>query len=126
VANEVKELAQAAARATEDITARVHTTQQDAGAAGAAIGEITNVIDQVSEIQVVISAALEEQTATTNEIVRSVSEVAAGSTDIAANVAGIAGAASETTTSADHAAEAADGVARIAADLTAAIATFKV
>jgi len=126
VANEVKELAQAAARATEDITDRVQTTQDDAGAAGVAIGEITTVIDQVNQIQLIISAALEQQSATTSEIIRSVTEVSAGSIDIAANVAGIAAAASDTTTGADHAAQAADGVARIAADLSAAITTFRV
>jgi len=61
VANEVKELAQAAARATEDISARVETTQADVEAAVAAINEITTVVGQINDIQVVISAAVEEQ-----------------------------------------------------------------
>ena len=126
VANEVKDLAQAAARATDDITVRVNVTQADAGAAGVAISEIMTVIEQVNQIQAVIAAALEQQSATTSEIVRSVGEVSAGSTDIAATVAGIASAATDTTTSAGQAAEAADGVARIAAELSTAIATFRV
>jgi methyl-accepting chemotaxis protein len=124
VANEVKELAQAAARATEDISSRVETTQADVQAAVAAISEITSVVAQINDIQLVISAAVEEQTATTGEMVRNVAEVSTGSTEIAANITGIAGAASETTTSAGQTAQAAEELSRIAADLNSSVATF--
>jgi methyl-accepting chemotaxis protein len=124
VANEVKELAQATARATEDIAARVETTQSDVEASVAAINEITAVVRQINDIQVVISAAVEEQTATTSEMVRNVHEVSTGSNEIAANVTGIASAASETTASAGQTAEAAEELARIAAELNSAVAVF--
>jgi methyl-accepting chemotaxis protein len=126
VANEVKELAQAAARATEDIAGRVETTQADVKASVAAINEITTVVRQINDIQVVISAAVEEQTATTSEMIHNVNEVAAGTNEIAANVTGIATAASETTTSAGQTASAAEELARIAADLSSAVASFTV
>ena len=126
VANEVKELAQAAARATEDIAGRVETTQADVQASVAAINEITAVVRQINDIQVVISAAVEEQTATTSEMVRNVNEVSAGSSEIAANVTGIASAASETTASAGQTAQAAEELARIAAELNSSIAVFTV
>jgi methyl-accepting chemotaxis protein len=124
VASEVKELAQAAARATEDIAARVEATQADVTDAVTAIGEITEVIAQINDIQVIISAAVEEQSATTSEMVRNVTEVATGSGEIAANVSGIAGAAGETTASAGQTAQAAEELARIAAELNRAVASF--
>ncbi len=46
VANEVKELAQETARATEDIARRVEAIQADTGGAVAAIGRIGEVIGQ--------------------------------------------------------------------------------
>jgi methyl-accepting chemotaxis protein len=125
VANEVKELAQAAARATEDISARVETTQADVEAAVAAINEITTVVAQINDIQVVISSAVEEQAATTNEMVRNVAEVSAGSNEIAANVNGIATAASETTTSSAQTAQAAEELSQVAAALNAAVGGFQ-
>ena len=82
VANEVKELAKQTADATDDIAARVTTIQGDAQAAGGAIAEIATVIDRINEIQATIASAVEEQTATTNEIGRSVSEAATGATEI--------------------------------------------
>ncbi|MBO9523031.1 MAG: methyl-accepting chemotaxis protein [Nocardioidaceae bacterium] len=126
VANEVKDLAQAASRASEDIATRVESTQADAQASADAIGEITTWIRQINEIQVTIAAAVEEQTATTNETVRNVHEVSSGSSEIAANVAGIAGAAAETTSGATHTAQAAEELARIATDLNTAVAAFSV
>jgi methyl-accepting chemotaxis protein len=126
VANEVKELAQAAARATEDISARVDATQADVQASVEAINEITEVVRQINDIQLVISAAVEEQTATTSEMVRNVNEVSTGSNEIASNVTGIATAAGETTSSAAQTAQAAEELARIAADLNAAVAVFTV
>jgi methyl-accepting chemotaxis protein len=124
VANEVKELAQAVGRATEDISARVETTQSDVTASIQAINEITSVIGQINDIQVVISAAVEEQTATTDEMVRNVAEVSAGSNEITSNVTGIANAAGETTVSAAETAQAAEQLAMIAAELKAAVGVF--
>ncbi|UQX89584.1 methyl-accepting chemotaxis protein [Jatrophihabitans telluris] len=125
VANEVKELAQAAARATDDISERVATTQSDVQAAVTAIAEITVVVQQINDIQVVISSAVEEQTATTNEMVRNISDVAAGSSEIAMNITGIATAAAETSSSAVETSQAAIELSRIAADLNTAVNNFR-
>ena len=88
VAGEVKELAQQTARATEDITSRVAATQADAHAAAEAIGEIGEVIARIDALQATIAAAVEEQSATTAEMVRNVTEVSSGSRQIAVNVGG--------------------------------------
>lgn len=124
VAGEVKELAQAAARASDDVAARVAATQSDVEAAVAALTEITGVITQINDIQGVISGAVEEQSATTNEMVRNISEVSDGSEEIASNVTGIASAARETTTGAAQTAQAADELARVAAHLNQSVGTF--
>ncbi|WP_336033952.1 methyl-accepting chemotaxis protein, partial [Geodermatophilus sp. FMUSA9-8] len=64
VANEVKELAQETAKATEDIARRVQAIQGDTTAAVTAIGEISSIVAQISDRQTTIASAVEEQTAT--------------------------------------------------------------
>ena len=79
VASEVKELAQETARATEDISRRVEAIQADTAGAVDAIGQISSVIGEINDFQATIAAAVEEQTATTNEMNRNVAEAASGS-----------------------------------------------
>ncbi len=86
VANEVKDLAQETAKATEDIGHRVEQIQVDTEAAVAAISEISAIISQINDTQATIASAVEEQTATTNEMGRNVAEAAAGAGDIARGV----------------------------------------
>ena len=76
VATEVKELAQETAKATSDITTRVAGIQEGANAAAAAIDEISQVINRVSEIAAVIAGAVAEQDATSAEISNSITSVA--------------------------------------------------
>ncbi len=86
VANEVKELAKATAGATQDISRKVAAIQEDTKAAVDAIAEMSTVITKISEISSTIAAAVEEQTATTNEIGKSVTQAACGSETIAKNI----------------------------------------
>src|SRR4029079_18201927 len=78
VASEVKDLAQETARATEDISRRVDAIQTDTEGAVTAIDQISQVISRINEFQTTIASAVEEQTATTSEMNRSVSEAATG------------------------------------------------
>ncbi len=96
VANEVKELAKETAKATEDIGQRVETIQVDTKRAVVAIGEITEIIRRINEIQTAIAGAVEEQSATTNEMSRSGSEAARATSEIASNVTSVAQAARDT------------------------------
>ncbi len=89
VAGEVKELAQQTARATEDVTTRVAAIREDTDGAVEAIQAITDAIDRVSDFQRAIAAAVEQQTATTDEMRRSVSSAAGGSGAIAASIDGV-------------------------------------
>jgi methyl-accepting chemotaxis protein len=124
VANEVKELAQETARATEDISRRIEAIQADTGEAVVAIGEISEIIAQISDTQTTIASAVEEQTATTNEMSRNVTEAATGSTDIARTITGVAQAATENTAAASSTSQAAEDLARMAADMQALVGRF--
>jgi methyl-accepting chemotaxis protein len=125
VANEVKELAQETARATEDIARRVETIQGDTGGAVDAIGEISAIITTINDHQVTIASAVEEQTATTNEMSRNVAEASSGSGDIATNIAGVATAAGSTTTTVQQTSLAVEELARMAADMRQEISRFR-
>ncbi|WP_380170451.1 methyl-accepting chemotaxis protein [Kineococcus sp. DHX-1] len=124
VAGEVKELAGQTARATEQIVARIGSTQTDAADAAAAITEITEVIARIDGLQATIAAAVEEQSATTSEMVRNVTEVSTGSQEIALNISGIAAAAGEATTGATRTATTAAEVSTAAAELDTLVGSF--
>ncbi|GJD80164.1 methyl-accepting chemotaxis protein [Methylobacterium gregans] len=96
VAAEVKELANQTARATEEIGRQIGQIQGSTGQAVTAIGSITERIRDLSGVANAIAAAVEEQTAATQEIVRNVSQAAAGTSEVTTNVAGVAGSATET------------------------------
>jgi len=125
VANEVKELAAETARATDDIARRVEAIQHDSTGAATAITEIGQVINAIHETQGTIAAAVEEQTATTNEISRSVTEAAAGTTAIAGDAVQASQAASATQTGADGTAQAATSLAGLATELDLLVQRFR-
>ncbi|MGY2065848.1 methyl-accepting chemotaxis protein [Blastococcus sp. SYSU DS0619] len=124
VANEVKELAQETAKATEDIARRVLAIQGDTGAAVEAIAEISQIVAQISDRQTTIASAVEEQTATTNEMSRSVQEAAGGTTQIAENISGVSSAADSTTQALTQTRTAVDELSRMAADLRTTVGQF--
>jgi methyl-accepting chemotaxis protein len=86
VANEVKELAKQTASATEDIRAQVAGMQGNTQQAVKAIDEIVQIINEINSISGNIAAAVEEQTATTNEISKNVGDAARGANEVSRNV----------------------------------------
>jgi methyl-accepting chemotaxis protein len=122
VANEVKELAKATAKATEDISQKIEAIQADTRGAVSAISQITAIIAQINDIQSTIASAVEEQTATTNEISRNVAEAAKGSSDITQNITGVAEAARDAARGAAGTQEAAAGLNRVAGELRSLVA----
>ncbi|NKX92963.1 methyl-accepting chemotaxis protein [Sanguibacter hominis ATCC BAA-789] len=124
VASEVKDLAQETARATEDIARKVEAIQADTDNAVHAITEISGVIAKINDYQLTIASAVEEQTATTNEMSRSVSEAATGSGDIAQNINGVAHAATTTSDVVAQSTTAVDELARLSADLREKVSGF--
>ena len=124
VANEVKELAQETAKATEDIAKRVLAIQGDTTAAVAAIEEISTIVAQISDRQTTIASAVEEQTATTSEMSRSVQEAAGGTGEIALNITGVSSAADSTTQALTQTQTAVDELSRMASDLRTSVGRF--
>jgi methyl-accepting chemotaxis protein len=125
VAQEVKDLAQETARATEDIGNRVSAIRGDTDAAVATIARISSVIGQVGELQSTIAAAVAEQVATTEDMSRSVSHAAAGSSEIADTVGGVATATEVTQEGVAGTVQAVQELARMASDMHAVVSRFR-
>ncbi|MGA3107025.1 MAG: methyl-accepting chemotaxis protein [Terriglobales bacterium] len=126
VANEVKELAKQTAKATEDISHKITAIQADTKGAVSAIATVGGVINQINEISSTIAAAVEEQSATTNEMTRNAGEAATGAADISANIAAVAQAAEGTSTRARDSEMAAQEMAEVAAHLSSLMRQFKI
>jgi methyl-accepting chemotaxis protein len=124
VAGEVKELASETARATEDIARRVEAIQVDTAGAVAAIGEISAIIASINDYQLTIASAVEEQTATTNEMSRGVQEAAMGSSEIASNITGVATSADASAHVLSQMGDSVSELARLSADLRTRVETF--
>ncbi|HKV74420.1 MAG TPA: methyl-accepting chemotaxis protein [Gemmatimonadales bacterium] len=126
VANEVKELAKETARATEEISGKIEAIQGDTGRAVSAIRTIAEIVNRISDIQTTIASAVEEQTATTNEIGRNVTEAAKGSAEIAEGISAVAQAARDTTDGAATGRKSTQELARMAAELHSLVARFRI
>ncbi|MBI1853912.1 MAG: GAF domain-containing protein [Planctomycetes bacterium] len=125
VANEVKDLAKETAKATEDISQKIDSIQADMRGAVDAIGQISSIIDRINDIQSAIASAVEQQTATTNEIGHNVSEAAEGTAEIARNITGVAQAAQSTSTGASDTQRASVELARMATQLRNLVGQFR-
>ena len=124
VANEVKELAKETGKATEDISLKIEAIQSDMSAAVVAIGQISSIIDRINDLQSAIAGAVEEQTATTQEIGRALGEAARGSTEITHHINGVAQAAQGTSSGATELQRAAQELRRLSTDLEARVTRF--
>jgi methyl-accepting chemotaxis protein len=89
-----------------------------------AIREIGAIITRINDIQTVIAGAVEEQTATTNEMSRNLSGAARGSSDINDNIAGVARVAQATSESTENSGKATAELARMASDLRRLVSRF--
>lgn len=94
VANEVKELAKQTSQATEEIRQQVESIQINTQSSMNAIHVVVSVIDEINTLNSNIAAAVEEQTATTNEISRNVVGVASSARGVSGSVEQMAQAAS--------------------------------
>jgi methyl-accepting chemotaxis protein len=99
VATEVKELAKQTADATEDIRNRIEGIQSSTQEVVVSIGEISEVISEVSTVSQTIASAVEEQSVTTKEIARNVTQTSDAATTVSTGVAESASASKEITQS---------------------------
>jgi len=124
VAGEVKELAQETARATEDIARRVEAIQDDTSSAVTAIGQISSIIASINDYQLTIASAVEEQTATTNEMSRGVNDAAQGAESISQNLNGVASSAARSTAVLEDMGESLAQLAELSAGLRSQVDMF--
>jgi methyl-accepting chemotaxis protein len=124
VASEVKDLAQETARATDDITRRIGAIQTGSDGASAAMHRIEEVIGQLTEFSHTIAAAVEQQSATTNEMTRSINDAARGAGDVHASFSAVASVTTATSESARSSRRAADDLAGLAGRLNGMVARF--
>jgi methyl-accepting chemotaxis protein len=140
VANEVKELAKQTAQATQEIGRQIEEMQKSTGGAVKAIEGITKIIEEINTISQTIVAAVEEQSATVNELARNVGGASQAATDIAAkvgesakglsevsvNIQGVNQVALDTARGMHTIKSSADDLSKLASGLEAVVKQFKV
>ena len=85
MSNEVKELAKDTAAATGEIGKQVDEIQKNSEEVIITIGQITDIITKINEGTNSVACAIEEQTATTNEITHNIANSANSTTQISEN-----------------------------------------
>jgi methyl-accepting chemotaxis protein len=81
VANEIKELAQQTAAATEDIKSKISGIQASTGGAMGDIEKIAHVTKEVGDIVASIAAAIEEQSTVTRDVATNIAQASTGVKD---------------------------------------------
>ncbi len=102
VASEVKTLAEATAKATEQISTQINEIQTSTESSVEAIQSIGMVVQQIAERSTTIATAVEEQTSATLEIARNVSEAARGTEEVTSNITEVSNSAGSTGTAAQQ------------------------
>jgi methyl-accepting chemotaxis protein len=124
VASEVKALANETAKATDDISQRLHGIQQSTGQTVGAIGAIVAAVEEINEIAGSIAAAVEEQSAATSEISRNVGGAREGATGVNESIGGVRQVADETGGAAGKVLATAEDLGKEAAELRSAVHNF--
>ena len=124
VAAEVKSLAAATERATDEIVAQVGAMQQATDEAVSAIQSISQIIGQIDEAASSIAAAVEEQSTTTGDIARNVQEAAKSTSEVSQNIGQVSEVAGQTGTAASSVLGAAGELKRQSNDLATEIEQF--
>ena len=87
VANEIKELARQTTDASSEIKQRVEGIQSTTKESMKEIGQITTVVNDINDIVSTIAVAVEEQTATTQDISQNLAQASGGIDEVNENVA---------------------------------------
>ena len=124
VAAEVKELAAQTSRATEEIGRQVASIQAVTGEAVGAIQGVTTQIEAMNQVSTSIAAAVDQQGATTQDIVRSMGQASAGTSAMTADIAAVARVADDAGQAAGSVAQASDILAERSEQLRAEVAQF--
>lgn len=82
-------------------------------------------MSSINDFQLTIASAVEEQTATTNEMGRSVVEAATGSAEIAQNITGVATASEQSSATVAQMTSATQELARMSSELRDKVMQFR-
>lgn len=140
VANEIKQLAQQTASATQDIKENIDGVQSTTATTVDSIDQISAVINEVNEIVAGIATAVEEQSSATTEIadnisknsmsIQNVNENVADSSQVARDIAEEIASMNQTTlelnTSSIQVAERAEGLSKGSRQLSDIVSIFKI
>ncbi len=124
VASEVKQLADQTARATDEISNQISMVQGSTKETVVSIENITQSMEEVSNIMSAIAAAVEEQGAATNEISRNAQFAATGTLEVSENTQNVTKTAKDTTSSALEVGHAADDLAMRAEEMKVQVEQF--
>ncbi len=126
VASEVKALAGQTGNATDEIATQIKEMQNLTQRAVSSIQTIVDVNNKSNEVTVSIQAAVEEQSAATNEISQNIQQVATGTTEVSSNISRVATGADETGSAGDQVLTVADELGKISENLKKDIEQFLV
>ncbi len=115
-----------ASRASEEIHQRVQSIQADTSEAVGSISQIVGVIREMNDHQTTIASAVEEQTAVTQELGRSVTSVADGASSVTDTMTAVSGDADRTAVDVEAARTAARELNQLSGELTRLINVFTV
>ncbi len=124
VADEVKKLATETNNKTEEINSRINEIQAATRDSVEAMSRIIGNISEIDQSVTGVSAAVEEQNVTTDEIVRSVSEASQGVQNVTQIIHDVQEGSVETGQSADAVLEAAKEVSELSENLKGSVEEF--
>ena len=140
VANEVKELAKQTQAATESISGQINEMQAKTEETQKAVVEVAEVINNLNDINTMISAAVEEQSSTSNEISsdlgnlsssvdvvgNNIEEMSTGLLEISKNIQDVNNGANEVSSISSNVNEVANALAEMSAKLKSKVDEFTV
>ncbi|WGD28865.1 methyl-accepting chemotaxis protein [Ancylobacter sp. WKF20] len=124
VAQEVKQLAEQTARATQEIASKVQDIQQATSRTVTSIEKIVGTITQIRDVTSMIASAVEEQTAATQEIASNTHMAANGTGAVNDNIAGVGRSAEMTGAASTQLSSLSNSLSAQAGDLQREVADF--
>jgi methyl-accepting chemotaxis protein len=124
VANEVKNLANQTAKATDEIVVQINSVQSVTRDAVEAIGGISHTISSITESTSAIAAAVEQQTAATGEIARNVQEASSGTREVTSSITLVNEGAATTGSAAQQVLSTADELSKKSDELAGEVSHF--
>lgn len=124
VADEVKELASGTQLATQEIRAKIEQIQRESTRTVDAVGKVKGFISSIADLQNSIASAVEEQSVTTEEIVRMVDIALQSADDVSSAMPKVSDASAVQQGSADRANQVAVSVETAVARLLTVVGSF--